>query len=83
MISALDQALPERGTKRGRGGEQGGRSSSKRGRGAGKGNMEGEGDGGREKSVEGGKGKGKGDGGRMEKDRLAAEARKKRFATAA
>ena len=65
-VRGLDQALPERSRKRGREADEGGRRNGKRSR------------------VRAGRGDGKGDkapgAGPNEKDRRAAEARKKRFA---
>ncbi|MCJ1272411.1 hypothetical protein MMC21_000197 [Puttea exsequens] len=78
-VKGLDQALPERGTKRGRKEEGGGRvgkRSKVRGRGR-------SGTPGEKKKVAGGAGGGAGGGAAYsEKDRAAADARKKRFGAA-
>ncbi len=84
-VKGLDEALPERSRKRGRGaagegGDQEGRGGKRRDAGRRGGGKRRE-DGGAQRN--GGGGGAKGDSVLSEKDRLAAEARKKRFATAA
>ena len=84
-VKGLDEALPERGRKRGRGGEkeggdEEGRGGKRRDRGR-RGGGAREGDGGAQNT--GAAGVKAGASTLSEKDRLAAEARKKRFAAAA
>ncbi len=81
-VKGLDEALPERaakGQKRGRGGDDGGRRDGREKRSR----VRGGGRSGRERSGTPKEGVKKAGSGLGEKDRLAAEARKKRFAVAA
>ncbi|MCJ1367521.1 hypothetical protein MMC16_006654 [Acarospora aff. strigata] len=85
-VKGLDEALPERGRKRGRGGEKEG-AEDRDGRGGKRRDAGGRRGGGRHNQD--GRGQSNGGGGKAsvrglnEKDRLAAEARKKRFTAAA
>ncbi|KAL8708053.1 MAG: hypothetical protein Q9220_006984 [cf. Caloplaca sp. 1 TL-2023] len=75
VVKGLDEALPERSRKRGRGGEDGGdRSRGKRGKSGGGGRSRSKGAEGKAKQVNG-----NAKTAQREKDNLAAEARKKRF----
>ncbi|KAI9880724.1 MAG: hypothetical protein M1830_001007 [Pleopsidium flavum] len=87
-VKGLDEALPERGRKRGRGGDRDGEEEGRGGKRRDGGRRGGAGGGRRNGGDRGAQSNG-GGGGRAgrstlsEKDRLAAESRKKRFATAA
>jgi len=84
-VKGLDEALPERGRKRGRGGEkEGGDEEGRGGKRRDGGRRGGQGNRGDRGAERNGTRDGKAGGSTLnEKDRLAAEARKKRFATAA